>query len=507
LDSFIKGVHSHTVSDCSKQKHTRLSKTHANSQTNSCLAIWSIFSAKYDIIDNDYVQSDEFDTMNEISKLTQMLEAYEVPAILVSSDYEILASNRIYSEKFGKIEFSDRPRCFAVSHGYDKPCDQSGEDCPLLAAKASHRKEKVLHIHQTPNGREHVDVEMIPIFDADDKLSYFVELLRPVPLASGTSAIQKMIGASPAFEEMLRKASLVANTDANVLLLGESGTGKELVSQSIHLASKRSDRPMVTLECAGLSDALIESELFGHVKGSFTGANSNKIGLVERADGGTLFLDEIGDVPIETQVKLLRLIESKTFRRVGSTEVRTSNFRLICATNKDLRNLVESGDFRHDLYYRINVFPIHTPSLRKRRDDISLLANHFIKTAETDSVFHITQSAIALLRQQEFRGNIRELFNILNRAIILAQSNVIDEQLIRDCFEIDLDNSNSADNYSTDNYSTDNKAITHCGTPPLSQIEANYFTDLLRKHDGDKALTASAAGISLRTLYRKLNTK
>jgi transcriptional regulator with GAF, ATPase, and Fis domain len=306
---------------------------------------------------------------------------------------------------------------------------------------------------------------------------------------------------------MLRKASLVAKTDANVLLLGESGTGKELVSQSIHLASKRSDRLMVTLECAGLSDTLIESELFGHNKGSFTGANANKIGLAEQADGGTLFLDEIGDVPIETQVKLLRLIESKTFRRVGSTEVRTSNFRLICATNKDLRSLVDSGEFRHDLYYRINVFPIHTPALRERRDDIALLANYFIKTVEKNSDLHITQSAITLLKQQEFRGNIRELFNILNRAIILAQSNLIDGRLIQECFEIDLDDSYIAGSKLAGSNLVDSKEGTQSLTPPLSQLESNYFADLLQQHGGNKALTASAAGISLRTLYRKLDIK
>ncbi|MFT6723523.1 MAG: transcriptional regulator with PAS, ATPase and Fis domain [Arenicella sp.] len=429
--------------------------------------------------------------MNDIEKLSQMLQAHEVPAILVSSDYEILASNQIYTEKFGEIEFSQRPKCFAVSHGYSKPCDQSGEDCPLSAAKISKRKEKVLHIHQTPNGREHVDVEMIPIFDADQQLSYFVELLRPVPLASGKSTMQTMVGASPAFEEMLRKASLVAKSDANVLLLGESGTGKELVSQSIHLASKRSNKLMVTLECAGLSDALIESELFGHVKGSFTGANADKIGLVEQADGGTLFLDEIGDVPIETQVKLLRLIESKTFRRVGSTEVRTSNFRLICATHKDLHQLVKCGKFRHDLYYRINVFPIHTPSLRERREDIALLAKHFTKTVDVGSSLHITESAIGLLKQHEFPGNVRELLNILNRATILAQSNVIDETLIRQCFEIDLIDNNRGSRI----------------TPNLSQLESNYFTDLLQKYHGNKAQAAKAAGISVRTLYRKLTLK
>jgi len=429
--------------------------------------------------------------MNELDKLTQMLQAYEVPAILVNANYEILASNEIYSEKFGAIEFSKQPNCFAVSHGYSKPCDQSGEHCPLLAAKQSGRKEKVLHIHQTPNGREHVDVEMIPIFDSNDQLSYFVELLRPVPLASGNSAMQKMIGASAAFEEMLRKASLVAKTDANVLLLGESGTGKELLSQSIHLASKRSDKLMVTLECAGLSDSLIESELFGHAKGAFTGANSSKIGLVEQADGGTLFLDEIGDVPLETQIKLLRLIESKTFRRVGSTEVRTSNFRLICATHKNLHKQVEKGDFRHDLYYRINVFPIHMPPLRERREDIALLANHFLKTSTDDDKLVITESAIHLLKQQQFKGNIRELLNVLNRATILAQTNVIDDALIRECFEIDFEIEINRDPLDS----------------TLKELESNYFADLLHKFNGDKTRTADAAGISLRTLYRKLDAK
>jgi len=201
-----------------------------------------------------------------------MLEAYDVPAILVSADYEIIASNSNYKESFGEINLNAKPNCYEVSHGYNKPCDQSGEHCPLLAAKESKHKETVLHIHQTSNGREHINVEMIPIFDDENKVSFFVELLKPVPLASGKVSNQKMVGSSPTFEKMLRSATRVASSDASVLLLGESGVGKELISQAIHMSSKRSSKTLITLECAGLSETLIESELFGHKKGAFTDA-------------------------------------------------------------------------------------------------------------------------------------------------------------------------------------------------------------------------------------------
>lgn len=422
-------------------------------------------------------------------KMNQMLEAYDVPAILVTADYEILASNQIYRDSFGEIDFESKPNCFAVSHGYDRPCDQAGEDCPLLSAKKSKRKEKVLHIHQTPNGREHVNVEMIPIFDENDELSFFVELLKPVPLASGQTDKQTMIGSSPAFEKMLRSATQVADSDASVLLLGESGTGKELVSHAVHMASKRSEQPLVTLECSGLSEALIESELFGHKKGAFTGANSDKPGLVEHADGGTLFLDEIGDVSLATQVKLLRLIESKTFRRVGSTEVRTSDFRLICATHQNLRTLVEDGQFRLDLFYRINVFPIYVPSLRERISDIPELVEHLLRV-ESDGL-HITEPAMRLLKHHDFQGNIRELRNLINRAVVICETDFIDELVIESCIAFD-----TAFKPHLIEPNVQNKT--------LKGLEAQYLSDLLSKHDNDKTLVAIDADISLRTLYRKL---
>ncbi|RBP50675.1 sigma-54 interaction domain-containing protein [Arenicella xantha] len=428
--------------------------------------------------------------MQNHDNMGQMLEAYDVPAILVTADYEILASNTKYRESFGEIDWQTKPRCYAVSHGYNRPCDQAGEDCPLLAAKESKHKETVLHIHQTPNGREHVDVEMIPIFDEQDQLSFFVELLKPVPLASGSLGTQKMLGSSQAFERMLRSVTQVANSNASVLLLGESGTGKELVSQTIHMASKRSDQALVTLECSGLSETLIESELFGHKKGAFTGANSDKPGLVEKAHGGTLFLDEIGDVSLATQVKLLRLIESKTFRRVGGTEVRTADFRLICATHRDLANLIEQGLFRLDLYYRINVFPILIPSLDDRLSDIPQLVEHFLRLE--DESLHITQSAIDVLQHHRYRGNIRELRNIIDRAVVLCETNIIDETVITECIDLDRSLHHAP-------------SLTSKHALSLRDIEAEYLNDLMKQCRGDKQKVANIAKVSLRTLYRKLD--
>lgn len=434
--------------------------------------------------------------MNKVKQLSQMLDGYDSPAILVSQDYEILATNKDYADKFGDIDLSTKPNCYTVSHGYTKPCDQAGEDCPLRAAKESGQKEKVLHIHQTPNGREHVDVEMIPIFDDDNHLSFFIELLKPVPLTSGTNVKKKMVGKSQAFKTLLSNATRVAKTDADVLLLGESGTGKELISHLIHLSSTRDKKPFVTLECSGLSETLIESELFGHRKGAFTGAYNDKIGLVEHADSGTLFLDEIGDVSLSMQVKLLRLIESKTFRRVGSTEVRTTDFRLICATHKNLKKMVKDGTFRLDLYYRINVFPIRIPPLSERLDDIPELVEHMIHAL--DKQHHITASAIDVLCAHSFKGNIRELRNIITRALVLADTNVIDDHVIKEALLLGHDETNTLSNNPTKNNADEKQT--------LRANEAEYWRKLIIKHNDNKEAIASEAGVSMRTLYRKLSS-
>jgi len=432
--------------------------------------------------------------------LSNMLEGYDCPAILVSPNYEILATNSEYLDVYGDIEIDNDPRCYQVSHGYEVPCDQAGEDCPFGAVKESGNRERVLHIHQTPQGKEHLDIEILPIKSESGNLAFFVELLRPVPLASGLVNKKELVGHSPAFNKMLNKVARVGLTDVPVLLLGESGTGKELAARAVHLASNRKDKPFVTLECTGLTETLFESELFGHVKGAFTEARFNQKGLVELADGGTLFLDEIGDVPLPIQVKLLRFLKSRTYRRVGSIEVHNADFRLICATHKHLSQMVAEGTFRADLFYRINVFPIHLPSLEQRKEDIPLLAKSLLATLNPDKEYHLSESAVQLLMSLKYKGNIRELRNLLNRALVFAESEQINRQVLEECLDI-----NMAEEDEALDKETDIKAINEATQwTDLKSNELIYLHALLKAHDNNKEKAAEIAGISVRSLYRKL---
>ncbi|MDD5296951.1 MAG: sigma-54 dependent transcriptional regulator [Rhodocyclaceae bacterium] len=237
-----------------------------------------------------------------------------------------------------------------------------------------------------------------------------------------------IIGASAPLREVFRLIEKCAPTNSNVLITGESGTGKEMIARAIHRNSLRRDQPFVVVDCNTLSEHLLESELFGHVKGSFTGAVANKRGMFDIANNGTLFLDEFGNIPLSIQGKLLRFIQEREFRAVGGTKTQTADVRLITATNRDLKTLVAEGAFREDLFYRINVFPIHSPALRERRDDIPALAFHFLKfyCRELDRpASDISDGAMSLLLNHDWPGNVRELENTMHRAVILASGQVI----------------------------------------------------------------------------------
>ena len=239
---------------------------------------------------------------------------------------------------------------------------------------------------------------------------------------------ENIIGNSHPMQEVYRMIHQVAGADATVLIRGESGTGKELVASAIHYRSERRDRPLVKVNCAALSEALIESELFGHEKGAFTGATRTRRGRIEEAEGGTLFLDEIGDFSSTVQVKLLRVLQEKEYQRVGSGQTRNADVRIIAATNRDLEEAVEDGEFREDLYYRINVVPIFLPPLRKRKGDVLLLADHFVEkyAGDTDnSSGRISTEAINMMMAYHWPGNVRELENCIERAVVLSPDGVI----------------------------------------------------------------------------------
>ena len=237
-----------------------------------------------------------------------------------------------------------------------------------------------------------------------------------------------MIGNSGKMRDVFSLVQMVGKTNSTVLIRGESGVGKELVADAIHDASARKGKTFIKVNCSALPESLIESELFGHEKGAFTGADNQRIGRFELASGGTIFLDEIGDIPLSTQVKLLRMIQQREFERVGGTKTIKSDVRIVCATNRNLEEMIRSEDFREDLYYRINVFPIYIPSLRERRDDIPLLVDHFIGKFNKENqtkIKRITTSALEMLMVYKWPGNIRELENCIERACILSTDNVL----------------------------------------------------------------------------------
>jgi Nif-specific regulatory protein len=237
-----------------------------------------------------------------------------------------------------------------------------------------------------------------------------------------------IVGNSSKMRDVYSLVNMVAETNSTVLIRGESGIGKELIADSIHFASPRAKKNFIKVNCSALPDTLIESELFGHEKGAFTGAEARRKGRFELADGGTIFLDEIGDIPLSTQVKLLRLIQQREFERLGGTETIKIDVRIICATNRNLEELIQNNEFREDLYYRINVFPIFVPPLRDRRNDIPSLVDHFIEKfnkRNNAKVIRITTSALNMLMVYRWPGNIRELENCIERACILCKDNVI----------------------------------------------------------------------------------
>jgi len=238
----------------------------------------------------------------------------------------------------------------------------------------------------------------------------------------------RIIGRSAGVQNTLRQINLVAPTEATVLIVGESGTGKELIARSLHEQSDRSQRPLIRVNCAAVPEELFESEFFGHIKGAFTGATGDRPGRFELADGGTLFLDEVGEIPLHLQGKLLRVLQEQQFERVGESTTRHVNVRIIAATNKELRQLVEAGKFREDLYFRLNVFPITSVPLRERREDIPLLAQMFLQKAATranKTNLRMPLSELEKLGNYHWPGNIRELENFIERQVILSQGDTI----------------------------------------------------------------------------------
>ena len=417
-----------------------------------------------------------------------VLNSLPRPAILLNRDYRIMVANDRYRATYG---FSDQPsvhRCHEVSHGYSVPCDLAGETCPLKESLQTGVHARVLHVHHTPRGREYVNVEMWPIADPQTgEINWFIEQMHPSDAGSSAQADGRLVGSSPAFLSMLHLVERVARSDTSVMLLGETGTGKEMVAQTLHRLSPRAEKPFVPVECTGLPDTLFESELFGYVKGAFTGATQNRDGLVAAAEGGTLFLDEIGDIPLVDQVKLLRLLETRRYRRIGSSEWQEADFRLVCATNKRLDEMVRSGAFREDLYFRLNVFQIDLPPLRHRVQDLGVLIKTILTQLRAGHV-RFSQAAMTCLESYTFPGNVRELRNIVERAVLLADEGIVEPRHLPPACQVP----------GTAASPEPGRVLT------LAEAEQQYLQNVCRQFTGSRKDLARQLDVSERVLYRKL---
>jgi transcriptional regulator with GAF, ATPase, and Fis domain len=318
-------------------------------------------------------------------------------------------------------------------------------------------------------------------------------------IAEGNSF--NIIQKSQAMRKVCNLIADLAETDSTVLIQGETGTGKEMIAKAIHHSSSRKDHPLIGFNCAALSETLIESELFGHEKVAFTGAMKTRAGRFEQADGGTLFLDEVGDMPLSTQVKLLRVLQEKEFERVGGNETIRADVRIIAATNKDLRQAVRDGRFREDLFYRLNVVLVEAPPLRERLEDMPLLALRFLQEYArrfNKSINAIEGDAQELLLAQPWPGNVRELQNVIERSVILEKSRILTGNTIANCLQLDAPTNGTV-------------ALFHEGAPYhqakdelLDRFDRDYIAKSLKKHNGNISKAANAAGLGYRNFYEKM---
>ena len=438
-----------------------------------------------------------------LPELVSFLDTLPEPHILCGRDYRIIAANAAYREICGDGDSVVGRTCYDVSHHYTVPCDRAGESCPLARSLASGQRERVLHLHHTPGGEAYVNIELSPVRDGSGEIAWFVEKMEPLAVSRGVGADPSLIGQSESFRAMLELVARVAPSDASVLLQGESGTGKELVAHAVHEASRRADHPFVVVDCSGLPETLFESELFGHERGAFTGATSRKPGLVEAASGGTLFLDEIGDIPLGMQVKLLRLLETGTYRRVGSTELRRADIRLVSATHRGLQRMIAEGSFRQDLYFRINTFPITVPPLRERTGDLPLLVDSLLKRVARNRSLSLSPAAMRVLLAHRFPGNVRELRNVLERASLMCDGELIGVEHL----PAELTAPTHAEPPALDTgpgpQPTSARAEEE-GALDLGEVQRQALLRAVRSHRGSRRELARRLGISERTLYRRL---
>ena len=424
------------------------------------------------------------------------------PFVVINRDYQIVAANRQYRDKHAHSNAEIiGDTCYHISHHSDVPCHENGEHCPLMSVFEHGRPTEVIHIHFDKDGnKDHVQLRAQPILDENGKVQYMAESM--ICLDEVENPDHMLIGRSNAIMKLISLLQRVAPTRTTVLLTGESGSGKEKVSEYLHHYSNCHKGPFVVVDCSVLGEHLIESELFGHEKGAFTGATDKKIGLIESAHEGTLFIDEISELSLPLQTRLLRFLETGTYRTVGGTKYKQVDVRVIAATNRNLQQMVAEKKFRNDLYFRLTAFPVEIPPLRERKDDIPALAEHFLADLEGGTAHTpLSQNVIEELLKHDYPGNVRELRNIMERACILASTgSMTAEHLIFEQFTyINASSEIVPPPASVHSLDGDNFAY-------LSRSQGKHDKDnilhALKQCNGNRSRAADMLGVSERTIYR-----
>jgi len=450
-------------------------------------------------------------------ELQSLVNSHEQPFVVIDKNYRILAVNKAYEELHGADSSEAVGRtCYEVSHGKEHPCSVEGEECPHEHVFSTGEPKVCAHVHCDMNHHMHqVRVSAVPLKGPGDEI-YLGESIEEINASDNCIATRgRMVGESTEFLACIEQLNIAASSDAPVLLQGETGTGKELAAEFIHSHSSRKLKPFQIVDSTVLTEALFESEMFGHVSGAYTGSVGSKQGLFELAEGGTLFLDEIGDMPLSQQAKLLRVLESGQYRPVGGKTIRRANVRIVCASNRHLWESVLAGIFREDLYYRIACLNIRLPGLRERISDIPLLARNLLEGINRSMrcSYQLMPDAFDRLKEHNFPGNVRELRNILfiaathsiNREIDAALIDKVMKNLpqcasIKDTDDRPMDmppTNNDADEVSISAPSVEQPAS-------LKTVEEQHIRTLLEKFGGNRKQVADVLGVSERTIYRKL---
>ncbi len=420
--------------------------------------------------------------------LESLLETHELPFVIIDASLKIVGVNKAWEQRLG-VNKNDY---------IGQPCCQSAPNC--RHHEMFERLEPYETTEQLREG-EQFALRGYPLLDEDGTV-YLGESIAHSHAVVDAAKSVRMAGSSQVFNSYKDKLLKAAKTQVPVFLMGETGTGKELASEFIHEHSARADKELVIVDCTVLNEALFESELFGHEKGSFTGAAGAKKGLFELADKGTLFLDEVGELPLSQQPKLLRALETGQFRRVGGTGALKSDVRLICATHRNLADMVKAGEFREDLFYRLSVFPIQIPPLRERMRDIPEITEQLLlRLGERDgSAYKISKQAMIKLLQHSWPGNIRELKNCLQLACSLCENQFIGADDISYMQQAVFSPAVASEPV----MNSSSAAAVLSKANPLQQMESEVIQALIQKHEGNRKAIAAEMNISERTLYRKL---